>query len=58
MKGVVSYQAIDKNVYEHAAFLVGFSDPSLVIDTFATHGFVAYGEPFVVTKAEGNRIIE
>jgi hypothetical protein len=58
MKGVVSYQAIDKNVYEHASFLVGFSDPSLVIDTFATHGFVAYGEPFVVTKAEGNRIIE
>ncbi len=58
MKGVVSYQAIDKNVYEHASFLVGFSDPTLVVDTAATHGFVAYGEPFIVTKSNGNRIIE
>jgi hypothetical protein len=58
MKGVVSYQAIDKNVYEHASFMVGFSDSSLVVDTAATHGFVAFGEPFIVTKSNGHRIIE
>jgi hypothetical protein len=58
MKGVISYQAIDQNVYEHAAYAVGFSDPSLTIDTQATHGFVAIGEPLVVTKAEGHIIKE
>lgn len=58
MKGVVSYQAIDSHVYEHAAYMVGFSDSSLYVETAATHGFVAYGEPFTVTKANGNRIVE
>lgn len=58
MKGVISYQAVDQNVYEHGAFLLGFSDDTLIIDTAATHGFVAYGEPFIVTKSNGHRIIE
>ncbi len=58
MKGVISYQAVDQHVYEHAAYAVGFSDPSLTIDTQATHGFVAIGEPLVVTKAEGHIIKE
>jgi hypothetical protein len=58
MKGFISYQVIDSSVYEHAAFAVGFSDPSLSIETQATHGFVAVGEPMMVTKSEGNKIIE
>lgn len=58
MKGVVSYQAIDGSVYDHGAYMVGFSDPGLYVDTAATHGFVAFGEPMVVTKANGNEIIE
>ena len=58
MKGVVSYQAIDNKVYEHAAFLIGFSDPGLYVETAATHGFVAFGEPMVVTSASGNKIFE
>jgi hypothetical protein len=58
MKGVISFQAIDNTVYEHAAYAVGFSDPTLTVDTQATHGFVAIGEPLLVTKADGHIIQE
>lgn len=58
MKGVVSYQAIDNQVLEHGAYAVGFADPSLSVFTQATHGFVAVGEPLVVTKSTGHIIHE
>lgn len=58
MKGVTSYQLVDDTVYEHAAFAIGFCDPTLEAVTQATHGFVAAGEPMLVTRSEGNRIIE
>jgi hypothetical protein len=58
MKGIVSYQAVNDLVTEHGAYLVGFSDPSLKVDTQATHGFVAVGEPLLVTKSTGHVIHE
>lgn len=58
MKGVVNYQAVDDKVMEHGAYAVGFSDPTLKVETQATHGFVAVGEPFVVTKSDGHLIQE
>ncbi|QEP45122.1 hypothetical protein D5085_09985 [Ectothiorhodospiraceae bacterium BW-2] len=58
MRGKVSYQIVDDKVYEHAAWAVGYADPTLKVDTQATHGFIAVGEPLVVTRSEGNRIIE
>jgi hypothetical protein len=58
MRGLATFQAIDDQVFEHAAFAVGFSDPSLEVDTQATHGFVASGEPLLVTRAEGHKILE
>jgi hypothetical protein len=58
MRGVVSYQMVDDRVYEHAAYAVGFADPTLEVDTQATHGFVAAGEPLVVTRSAGHRIFE
>jgi hypothetical protein len=58
MRGVVSYQMVDDQVFEHAAWAVGFADPSLHVDTQATHGFLAAGEPMTVTRAEGTRLIE
>lgn len=58
MRGVVSYQMVDDQVFEHAAWAVGFADPSLRVETQATHGFLAVGEPMTVTKAEGTRLIE
>lgn len=58
MRGVVSYQIVDDRVYEHAAYAVGFADPTLDVDTQASHGFVAVGDPLVVTRADGHRILE
>lgn len=58
MRGVVSYQMVDDQVYEHAAWAVGFADPTLGVDSQATHGFLAVGEPMTVTRAEGTRLIE
>ncbi|MDG1159349.1 MAG: FIST N-terminal domain-containing protein [Flavobacteriales bacterium] len=58
MKGHISYQAVDREVFEHGAFAVGFSDPTLKVDTQATHGFVAVGEPLIVTKSDGHVIKE
>ena len=58
MQGVATFQAIDGVSYQHAAFAVGIWDPTLRVETAATHGFVAVGEPFTVTRAVGNRIAE
>lgn len=58
MKGVVSFQFVDDQVFEHAAVAVGFADPTLEVVTRATHGFVVVGDPMRVTRSEGNRIIE
>lgn len=58
MQGITSYQMVDDVVSEHAAWAVGFADPTLSVITQATHGFIAVGDPLVVTKADGNRIIE
>lgn len=58
MRGVISFQAVDDLVFEHGAYMVGFSDPGLAVDTQATHGFLAIGEPMTVTKAVGYKILE
>lgn len=58
MKGIISLQSVDDRVSEHSAFAIGFTDDTLEIDSQATHGFVAVGEPLVVTKSDHNRIYE
>jgi hypothetical protein len=58
MRGVISHQIVDGQVFEHGAWAVGFADASLEVDTQATHGFLAVGEPMVVTRADGTRILE
>jgi len=58
MQGIATFQAIDGVLHRHAAFAVGIWDPTLEVETQATHGFVATGEPMLVTVAEGNRILE
>ena len=58
MRGLASWQIFDQEVFEHSAWMIGFADPTLSVETQASHGFVAAGEPLVVTRAEGNRILE
>jgi len=57
MQGVATYQAIDGVLDQHAAFAVGFWDPTLTVVSQATHGFLAVGEPMTVTASSGNRVI-
>lgn len=58
MRALANYQCVGNKITEHGAWAVGFADPTLDGITRATHGFTVYGEPMVVTKSEGNRIIE
>lgn len=58
MKGQATFQAIDGELFQHAAFALGIWDPGLEVETGATHGFVAVGEPMLVTRSEHNRILE
>lgn len=58
MKGFISFQAVDDKVFEHGAYAVGFCDTTLSVETQATHGFVAVGEPMIVTKSTGHIIHE
>ncbi|MCB0979116.1 MAG: FIST C-terminal domain-containing protein [Ilumatobacteraceae bacterium] len=58
MQGIATFQAVDGRLHQHSAFAVGIWDPTLQVDTQATHGFVATGDPLIVTAADGNRIIE
>jgi hypothetical protein len=58
MQGVATFQAIDGQRFQHAAFAVGIWDPTLEVETQATHGFVAAGDPMTITATDGNRIVE
>ncbi len=58
MRGVVNFQAVNQEVYKHGAFLIGFADPTLKVETQATHGFVVVGEPMIVTRSTGHIIHE
>ncbi|MCM8610660.1 FIST N-terminal domain-containing protein [Accumulibacter sp.] len=57
-RGLVTFQAVDERVFERAAIAVGFCDATLEVDTHATHGFVATGEPLIVTRSDGHLIHE
>lgn len=58
MKGAVNYQAVNDTVYEHGAFAIAFADPTLQVETKATHGFTGIDDSFVVTKSSGHIIHE
>lgn len=57
-KAVVSFQSVGGEVREDMIWAVGFADKTLKAVAKANHGFVAYGEPMTVTKAENNIIYE
>jgi hypothetical protein len=56
MKGIASFQFVDDKIYEHAAMLIGFFDPTLSVHTQASHGFIPAAVEMTVTKATGNRV--
>lgn len=58
MRGITSLQSDGSQVMRHGVWAVGYADSSLEVETQASHGFVAMGEPLVVTRCEGTRILE
>jgi hypothetical protein len=58
MQGVATFQAIDGQHLQHTALAAGIWDPTLEVETQATHGFVAAGDPMTITATDGNRIVE
>ena len=56
MQGIATFQSIDGHKHQHGAFAVGMWDPTLEVETQATHGFIASGEPLAVTRAEGTGV--
>ena len=53
-----THQIVDERVFEHAAILVGFADPTLRIDAQASHGFLPAGIELEVTRGSGHRVHE
>jgi hypothetical protein len=58
MRAISSYQFADGKVLERGAIMIGYSDPTLTIEMGVHHGSVPIGQPFTVTRSEGNRVIE
>lgn len=58
LKALKSNQFIDGKILEHGLIAVGFSDPTLKLTMGVHHGNECVGEPFVVTKAERNQLLE
>lgn len=58
LKALKSNQFIDGKILEHGLIAVGFADPSLRVTMGVHHGNECVGEPFVVTRAEHNQILE
>ncbi len=58
MKGITNQQALNEQVSENSLIVIGFSDPSLQVETQATHGFVAVDDAMTVTESRDNRIVK
>lgn len=58
LKGLKSHQFVDGKNLVHGLIAVGFADPSLKLSMGVHHGNECVGEPFVVTRVDGNHILE
>jgi small ligand-binding sensory domain FIST len=47
-----------QTVSEHGLLMIGLADPGLEVLSIAHHGHRPVGQPFLVTAAEGSRILE
>ena len=58
VKFATSFLFHGQTVSEHGLLMIGLADPALELLSIAHHGNRPVGQPFVVTAAEGNRILE
>src|ERR1700677_1263976 len=57
-KANTSFLFQGQTVTEHGLLMIGLADPELELLSIAHHGSRAVGQPFLVTAAEGNQILE
>jgi hypothetical protein len=57
-KFTTSFLFHGQTVSEHGLLMIGLADPGLELLSIAHHGHRPVGEPFLVTAADGNRILE
>ncbi len=58
MKGLSTFQFFNDNILERGAVLLGFADPTLQMEMGVHHGNDPFGQPFEVTRSEGNHVYE
>ncbi len=58
MRAISTYQFINGEVLERGAIMIGYADPGLGVVMGVHHGNVPIGQPFTVTRSEGNRVFE
>jgi hypothetical protein len=58
VKFATSFLFHGQTVSEHGLLMIGLADPDLELLSIAHHGNRPVGTPFLVTAAEGNRILE
>ncbi len=58
MKMISTFQFYGKQIFEQGAVMYGFADPSLEVISLGNHGFEVVGDPFIITRADKNNIIE
>jgi small ligand-binding sensory domain FIST len=57
-KAKTSFLFYGQTVTEHGMLMIGLADQGLELLSIAHHGNRSIGQPFLVTAAEGNRILE
>jgi hypothetical protein len=57
-KALTTSQYIGDRASLNGVWIVGFADSTLKAAARATHGFNAYGDPMIVTRADHNKILE
>lgn len=58
MKLISSFQFLGDQVFEQAAVMFGFADPTLEVISQANHGFEVFGDPFVITRSSKDLVYE
>ena len=58
MKLISSFEFLDDQIFEKGAVMFGLADPTLEVISHANHGFEIVGDPFEITRSEGEIIYE
>ncbi|MCB9274035.1 MAG: FIST C-terminal domain-containing protein [Lewinellaceae bacterium] len=58
LRGISTYQFVNRQVLERGAIMIGYADPTLGVVMGVHHGNLTIGQPITVTRSEANRVFE